>query len=176
MLFKRCTGSQAGGFCVVVKRSRSGLVAQSPRIHYLYTGCTFVPSCSILLPPPPEPPPKKRTIELLSHTSFCCVYFEEMLWPSHRFAWCSPWPAGLCSTPECSTLLSISRSIHYSSVPPLAALHRSCLRALWLSRSPTPLHYSHQPYLSVVTVNCCLLFPITTIVLFDRNESSICPA
>lgn len=74
MLFKRCTGSQAGGFCVVVKRSRSGLVAQSPRIHYLYTGCTFVPSCSILLPPPPEPPPKKRTIELLSHTSFCCLF------------------------------------------------------------------------------------------------------
>lgn len=123
-------------FSVVVKRSCLGLIVQSPRIHY-GIDCVSIQdvylchNAALYYHPPPtkkqqnKTKSKKNNRTAESHfclPQHCFVYFEERLQrdrPARRFAWCSPWPAGHCTTPECSTLLSIYFQKHPLFISPL---------------------------------------------------------
>lgn len=141
-------------FSVVVKQS-SGLVVQSPGIHYgmecVYRQDIDLCRNAALYYLPKETPPKK-TIELLSHTFFVLSIWKKCCSGTSLLT-------GLCGAvlgqpgtalPQSAALycLSISRSIHYSSAPLPPALHHSCLRALQLPVLPL---LSSRPLFSPLT-------------------------
>lgn len=153
-------------FSVVVKRSCSGLIVQSPRIHY-GIDCVSIQdvylchNAALYYPSPPlqkhnkTKQKTKKTIELLSHTFVCpsivlCIS-KKGCSGTGRLAGLRGAVLGQPGTalPQSAALycLSISRSIHYSSAPSTPGAASQLPESPSASRSPSsPL--SSLPLLS----------------------------